>query len=81
MRVARIVLPLAVSLLLGGCIMPVKPARTEVKPGESEIKSEREERRPSESTMKIKATTPAPHQCDRPEPSPTVIRVIVTPPK
>lgn len=53
----------AIILLSGGvagCAAGPKPARTEVTPGESHIKSEREEKRPSESRLRIKVEPMAP---------------------
>lgn len=62
MRAARIAV---LALVLSGCTVSPRPARTEVTPGESEIMSEREERRPSESTLRIWAVVP---RQEEPEP-------------
>lgn len=73
MRHARIAVALVLVLGLTGCMATPRPARTQITPGESEIISERDERRPTESTMRIRATVPpAPTQ----EP-PVRIRIFV----
>jgi hypothetical protein len=54
------ILALASVLLLGGCAMSPRPAQTVLKGAESKVMSEREERRPIESTMHIRAQLPAP---------------------
>lgn len=74
MRRTRITLALVLAGTLGGCAMSPRPARTEITPGESEITSEREERRPSESTMRIRATVPPVEQDSTP---PVRIRIIL----
>lgn len=61
---------------LGGCATSPRPARTEVTPGESEIKSEREERRPSETHLRIRATTPP-----APAPQEPPVRIRITVPR
>lgn len=74
----RTLLAVVALLALAGCNTSPRPARTEVTPGESQIKTEREEVRPSESLMRIHASNPKvtpvririvvpeePHQCDR----------------
>jgi len=73
MRHVRIAAALALMLGLTGCMATPRPARTEITPGESEIISERDERRPTESTMRIRATVP---QAPAQEP-PVRIRIIV----
>lgn len=74
MRTPSLVLAAVAMLALGGCAVSPRPARTEVTPGESEFRSEREDRRPSESRLRIRATTPAPEA--PPEP-PVRIRITV----
>jgi hypothetical protein len=64
----------ALAVALSGCAMSPRPARTEVTPGESEIKSEREERRPSETHLRIRATTPP---APVPDKEPVRIRILV----
>ena len=76
MRTTRIVLALLGVAALSGCAMSPRPARTEVTPGESEIKSEREERRPSETHLRIRATTPP-----APAPVQEPVRIRITVPQ
>lgn len=63
-------------LVASGCAMQPRPARTEVKPGETEIETERDERRPSRSTLR--ATVQVPEQPKPREPS---MRIRVVMPK
>lgn len=74
----RKTLPLAALIVLAaaltGCAVSPRPARTEVTPGESEIRSEREERRPSETHLRIRATTPP---APAPQEPPVRIRIRV----
>lgn len=51
---------LLAAVALSGCAMSPRPARTEVKPGESRVYVEREERRPIEHTTRLKVQTPGP---------------------
>lgn len=77
MRRNRITLALALVLAgtaLSGCVATPRPARTEITPGESEIISERDERRPSESTMRIRTTIPP---VERESTPPVRIRIIL----
>lgn len=74
MRTVRIAALIALAAALSGCAMSPRPARTEVTPGESEILSEREERRPSETHLRIRATTPP---APAPQEPPVRIRIIV----
>lgn len=53
MLVAMMLLLFAV-LPMVGCSAAAKPAKTEIKPGSSELSVERIETRPSESTIKLK---------------------------
>lgn len=48
----------AVAFAATGCAMSPRSARTEVKPGESRVFTEREERRPVEHTTRLKVQTP-----------------------
>lgn len=74
MRTIRPLIAVAALVALAGCAVSPRPARTEVTPGESEIRSEREERRPSETNLRIRATVPAP----APTPEPSVrVRIIL----
>lgn len=75
MRRYRTLISLLTLALISGCAFAPRPARTSVTPGESEIRSEREERRPSESTVRIKATVP-PAQPSNP---PVVVKIILPP--
>jgi hypothetical protein len=50
-----------------GCSASPRPAKTEIKPGSSELSVERIENRPSESTIKVKM---------HPKPEPTV-RILI----
>ena len=79
MRTPRVLVLLALPLFLTGCMGFPQAARTTVTPGESEIRSEREERRPSESSLRIRAVTPpAPEPAPAPQPEPPVrIRIII----
>ena len=74
MRTVRTAALIALAATLTGCAMTPRPARTEVTPGESEIRSEREERRPSETHLRIRATTPP---APAPQEPPVRIRIIV----
>lgn len=56
MRVLPVLL--ALSVLLFGCVMPSSPARTEVTPGESSIKSRRLEQMPSETRVRVRPRSP-----------------------
>jgi hypothetical protein len=72
MRTVSLVALLAFAAGLSGCAMSPRPARTEVKPGESEILSERDERRPSETRLRIRAVTPS---APSPEPQEPPVRI------
>lgn len=77
MRHIRTTPALVLALTMTGCMSSPRPARTEITPGESEIISERDERRPSESTMRIRTVIP---QAPAPEPAeeaPVRIRIIL----
>lgn len=76
MRTIAAVLAAAAAFAMTGCAVSPRPARTEVTPGESEIRSEREERRPSESTLRIRATVPPAPAPERQE-APIRIRLIL----
>lgn len=65
---------LALAAALSGCAMSPRPARTEVTPGESEIISERDERRPSETHLRIRAVMPP---APAPQEPPVRIRIRV----
>lgn len=80
MRTIAAVLAAAAAFALTGCAMSPRPARTEVTPGEIEIRSEREERRPSESTLRIRASTPALPPAPAPQEPPVRIRIILPAP-
>lgn len=76
MRTIRPLIAVAALVALAGCAVSPRPARTEVTPGETEIRSEREERRPSESTLRIRATVPPAPTPERDE-APIRIRLIL----
>lgn len=61
--------------VLSGCAITPRPARTTVTPGESEIRSEREERRPSESVMRIRSSTAKTPEAPIPQPLRIRIRI------
>lgn len=67
---------IALAAVLSGCAMSPRPARTEVTPGESQIISERDERRPSETHLRIRATTP-PVPAPAPQEPAVRIRIII----
>jgi len=69
MKTIRFAIILMLSAVLSGCVMPMRPAKTLVTPGESRIRSERQEVRPSETTLRIRAVTPAQAE---PAPAPIV---------
>lgn len=63
----------AIAFVASGCAVAPRPARTEVKPGESRVYTEREERRPVEHTTRLKVQTPGP------APARPVVRIKVDP--
>lgn len=65
--VLMVIFIVLLSVSMTGCAGP-SAARTEVTPGESKIVSEREERRPSEATLKFRAAPPPPPPPVQPAP-------------
>jgi len=57
MRIAALIV---LSLSLSGCIMPAKPAKTVVTPGESSFKSNTTVQLPKTETWSLKTKTAAP---------------------
>lgn len=80
MRTIALSAVLAAVATLSGCGAFPRPARTQVTPGESEIVSERDERRPSETTLRIRASTPALPPAPAPQEPPVRIRIILPAP-